>query len=166
MGHLLSRGLYWIQGGGRAVAILIAISGILIVIDVFMRYILSMPLVWRQDVCLAMMMVFGYVAVGYAEQEDTHVRIQLVTNLLPPRRRRILLIFTDSLGAVICGIFAYGGVLLTQRAAETGELSWMGVLPIAPIKACFILGFLWWGLVLIVKAYKLIASPAGKGKVD
>lgn len=150
VGQLLLLGvdrLLLLSGGIGAV--LIFGMTVITVYDTFMRYALNKPSMWRMDVSMAFLLGFSLLAFGYTQREKFHIRMSVVTNYLPPRVRKIETVIMNFVCVAICGLLAYPALLLFDRAQEMHELSWNLILPMAPVKLCFIIGLIMWGLALV-----------------
>ena len=150
-------------------AVLISIITLITVYDTFMRYALNKPSLWRMDVSVSFLLVFCFLALGYAQRKDAHVRMSLVTNYLPRKIRIIETILMNFVSVAICGLFAYAAFVLFSQSLDMHELTWNLILPVAPLKLFFAIGLIVWGLALFAEninlLYKLTSSPQVKASM-
>jgi TRAP-type C4-dicarboxylate transport system permease small subunit len=105
----ISRGLAVLETGLAALACLaLAAIMLIVVVDVAMRYALSMPLGWSYD----LIGLYLLVAVFFLMLPDTlhhhgHVAIDLFTNVLPRRLRHPGLAAGYSAGAVVMALIGF-----------------------------------------------------------
>lgn len=146
--------------GGQTSAALIAVTNIIVVIEVLMRYAFNKPLRWGLDVTLALMIAFSLLATGYVQQRKTHITFGLVVEHLPRRAKRIVAIISTAISAILCGIIAWQGVPLTSASLALHEKSGQQILPWAPFKAMVIVGFGLWCLMFIKEFIELVSSKS------
>ncbi|MBN9734870.1 MULTISPECIES: TRAP transporter small permease [unclassified Pseudonocardia] len=111
----------------------LAATGVLIVVDVALRYLVGAPLSWSVGFVgdYALIGLF-FLGLSYTVREGAHVRIDLVYTRLGPGGRRALDLLGPLLTAVFLALVGYGGLVLTLDAARFGdaplagasELSW------------------------------------------
>jgi C4-dicarboxylate transporter DctQ subunit len=111
----------------------LAATGVLIVVDVALRYLVGAPLSWSVGFVgdYALIGLF-FLGLSYTVREGAHVRIDLVYTRLGPAGRRALDLLGPLLTAVFLALVGYGGLLLTLESARFGdaplagasELSW------------------------------------------
>jgi TRAP-type mannitol/chloroaromatic compound transport system permease small subunit len=151
---------------GKAISFLILVLIIVIVYEIFVRYILNSPTIWAHEVS---QMVYGaYVILlgGYLQQRKGHVNVDILYLRFKPRTRAMIDLFTWLL------FFAFCGVILVKG----GEMAWDSFLyretdptafapPIYPLKMLIPLGallLLLQGLVKYIGDIKLAVT----GKED
>lgn len=88
---------------------LLMLIGCLSVLEVFMRSVLNRPTVWTMDISQFSLIWAIFIGAGYAFQEKAHVRVDLFTEVLPPKAKKAAAIFGY---AVVLGFVA----VLTQSA--------------------------------------------------
>jgi len=121
---------------GRIVSVVAVVFATIIIYDVFMRYVMNAPTRWAFDVTK---MLYGFYFVllgGYALRHQAHVRVDLVTETLAPKARRIV----EILGYFIF-FFPFAWVFVTRsyefamRSYLQGETTYGSVqLPVYPLK--------------------------------
>lgn len=109
--------------------------------EVMMRYVFIRPTNWAWEVNTSLLCVACAMGGGYALMKGTHVRVDVVYNLLSLRKKAIL----DSVTSVLA--IAFLGVLLWQGAGR----SWDSILvrettksmfrsPVYPFKSIIVIG--------------------------
>ena len=121
---------------GRIISVVAVLFAAIIIYDVFMRYVMNEPTRWAFDVTK---MLYGFYFVllgGYALRHQAHVRVDLVTEVLAPKTRRIV----EVLGYLIF-FFPFAWVFMTRsyefamRSYAQGETTYGSVqLPVYPLK--------------------------------
>ena len=133
---------------------LVAIT-LVIPYGVFMRYVMNSASSWPEPFSVLAMVLFSFVGGAAAYRANVHIAVQMLTDAVPPRARRALLLLAD-LAMVATALFmmVYGTQLVratwNQTIAEFPTLS-VGItyLPI-PVGGLFTLLFiierLWLGM--------------------
>lgn len=86
---------------GYLSAWLVPLMMMLVVVDVFMRYVMRQPLMIADELTAYMLVALSFLGFAYTWREGGHVRVEVVVNYLPPRlRARVRLI-----GLVLTFIF-------------------------------------------------------------
>lgn len=82
---------------GRSVAWLVPVLSLVVVTEVFCRYVLNHPTVWAYDTSL---FIFSYIAAlggAYAQQRQAHINVDIIYLKVSARTRRIFNLFTYAL---------------------------------------------------------------------
>jgi len=121
---------------GRIVSVVAIVFATIIIYDVFMRYVMNAPTRWAFDVTKMMYGFYFVLLGGYALRHQAHVRVDLVTETLAPKARRII----EILGYLIF-FFPFAWVFMTRsyefamRSYLQGETTYGSVqLPVYPLK--------------------------------
>ena len=77
-------------------SILVLLVGITVV-QVFMRYIMKAPFSWAEEISLLILVWFGLLSVASAVFYNSHMKISLVWNILPPRGQHLLNVIVELL---------------------------------------------------------------------
>ena len=135
--------------------IVMLVMTIIIPYGVFMRYVMNSASSWPEPFSVLAMVLFSFVGGAAAYRANVHIAVQMLTDAVPPRARRALLLLAD-LAMVATALFmmVYGTQLVratwNQTIAEFPTLS-VGItyLPI-PVGGLFTLLFiierLWLGM--------------------
>ncbi len=64
---------------------LVPIMMMLVVVDVFMRYVMHRPLMVADELTAYMLVALSFLGFAYTWRQGGHVRVEVVVNYLPPR---------------------------------------------------------------------------------
>lgn len=103
---------------GRVVAVVAIIFAVIIIYDVVMRYAFHDPTRWAFDVSKQLYGFYFIMLGGYALRHKAHVRVDLVTERLPPWLQRVV----DLLGYAV--FFFPFTVVFFLRSWEFAQRSW------------------------------------------
>ncbi|WP_282602272.1 TRAP transporter small permease subunit [Paracoccus sp. PARArs4] len=121
---------------GRVVSVVALLFAVIIIYDVFMRYVLGQPTRWAFDVTKQLYGFYFIMLGGYALRHQSHVRVDLLTSRMGPTLRR----WTEVVGYVIfffpfAWIFARRSWDFAMTSWNQGELTYGAVqLPVYPLK--------------------------------
>lgn len=92
--------------------------------DAFLRYLFNAPIDGVEEATVEFFMpALVYFAVAHIFRTGGHVRITLVSDLLPPRVQRVLWSVFDLLTAALFVVIAYGLIQRTLNAYRMNEYS-------------------------------------------
>jgi len=114
----------WIEKGGIVFAVGIVISMLILILEVFLRYVLNAPTIWAHETTIflcATAFVYGGL---YCAARNTHIRVVIIYDFVSPRVRRWLDIIISVISAVASAFFAWAAWTMVNRAtfAPTGKL--------------------------------------------
>ncbi len=121
---------------GRVIALLAGVFAVIIIYDVFMRYVMRAPTLWAFDVTK---MIFGFYFImlgGYALRHQAHVKVDLLTTSMRPALRR----WVEIAGYVVFFLpFSFVFMLYSWqfglRSLAQGEVTYGAMqLPVYPVK--------------------------------
>lgn len=121
---------------GRIISVVAIIFALIIIYDVFMRSALGAPTRWAFDVTKQLYGFYFILLGGYALRHQAHVKVDLVTEHLPPPLRR----FVEAAGYVIfffpfAWIFTRESWKFAMTSWRQGEVTYGAVsLPVYPLK--------------------------------
>lgn len=115
--------LKWLDNYFEAffMVILLFSMSIIIVMQVFMRYIIQDALNWSEEISRYMFIYLMYLGISYAVKKNRHLRVSAFVNLFKGIGGKILLIFADLLFltfAVIVVIYSTNIVSLQQKLGQ------------------------------------------------
>ena len=64
---------------------LVPLMMMLVVVDVFMRYVMQQPLMVADELSAYMLVTLSFLGFAYTWRQGGHVRVEVVVNYLPPR---------------------------------------------------------------------------------
>ena len=155
---------------GRLSSYSLLLAGVMIVIMVFTatygvvrRYAFNSPEPYSYEISM-MFLVFSFVlAVPTVERLSQHIRVDLVSNMLPKKVQHIILaVLTPLMGLAFITILVYKGFESAFYAFDMGERSmsaWRQ--PLGPLKLMIPIGYSILWLVLAVKLVSGVARLRG-----
>jgi len=96
-----------------ALILLVAMT-IIIVINVFMRYVLDSGLQWAEELSKVLMVWFTFIGMAVGVKQGLHISIHILPKNLPARMDRILIFIKDMVTFGIALVFLVYGVKLVQ----------------------------------------------------
>lgn len=113
----------WVAG------IAITIMAIIIPIGVIMRYIIGMGAQWPEPIALLLMLAFTFIGAAASYRAGGHISMDVLTNRLSIRIKKVLAIFCDALMLYVCGTILYFGIelVLNTMGQYIAALPWLPV---------------------------------------
>lgn len=105
---------------------------LIMIYDVAARYYFSSPTVWGLELIIALVGIHYVLAGAHALKNRTHVRIDVIYNLLPRRVRQYMDVLSNFLIISLMLIITYYGIEQALPAIEIGERSGAGWNSLAP----------------------------------
>lgn len=121
---------------GRIISLFAGVFVIIIIYDVFMRYVMRAPTLWAFDVTKMMFGFYFIMLGGYALRHQAHVKVDLLTTMMRPAPRR----WVEITGYVVFFLpfsfaFMLYGWQFGLRSLAQGEVTYGAVqLPVYPVK--------------------------------
>ncbi|MEA5162723.1 MULTISPECIES: TRAP transporter small permease subunit [Cereibacter] len=102
----------------------IVIAALMLLMEVFLRYVLNRPTIWAHEASTflcALAFLFGGL---YCASRDSHIRVVLLYDLMPAPARRWLDVFISTASMVASGFFAWAAWLMVAKSvwAPSGEI--------------------------------------------
>jgi TRAP-type C4-dicarboxylate transport system permease small subunit len=159
----------WLAHGLCAVGVVCVVAMMtLTTADVIARYVLNSPTMWADE--MASYLLIAIVFLGLAEniRTDGHIRIDVVTNLVPAGWRRLLEMLAYAVGIVFAAMLLAGTWTRFHNFWVRNTLSdsplmtpmWIAMVPVLIGAAIFALAVVW-GFVRRLHALIVGGSPAG-----
>jgi len=156
---LLSRGFALIDGISSIAGM---ISGSMAVCCAFIvaygavsRYILNHPTVWEMRLTIYMLIGFGFLSAGFGLKEGSHVRVDILLNLLSERTRVVFDAIANLFVVLFGFIYSFYGIKLFSRSFLIGEVDHViATMPVWPAKAAMSIGM----IILLIQAIKLFVE--------
>lgn len=108
-----------VNAGGIIFAVAVCISACVLLMEVFLRYVLNSPTVWAHETTTFLCGISFLYGGLYCAARNSHIRVVLIYDILPPNVRRILNIVISFACFVASGFFAYAAWLMTDKALFT-----------------------------------------------
>ena len=143
----LSRLAYLIGGAGGIVVLIV-----LIVLDVFLRYLFNRPIASSYEIVMFLMVLVVATALGFCETQKGHVQIELLYNRLPRWMQRIADTLNSLIIAALFFLMAQQNVVRALDIRVEGLTSAILHIPVYPFYLVVAVGCAIVGLVLAVTA--------------
>lgn len=105
-----------VERGGYVFAVAIVATVVILLIEVFMRYVLDNPTFWVHETSIFLCgLAFIYGGL-YCASRDSHIRVVLVYDWLSPGWRRIFDVVIYLVSAAAALFFAWASWLMVERA--------------------------------------------------
>jgi len=145
-------------------AVLAEISLVLLLLLVFneviARYVLNKPTLYSVELSEYLLIFVAFMAAGWVLQEDKHVKMHFVVNLMPDKVKHILDICTSGIVLIFCIILVWQGGKSSVMAFAGGyHSSSLLNVPLWIPYAIIPLGSLILALQMLVRIGKLIWTP-------
>ncbi len=101
----------------RACAGLVAAMVLIIWFGVFERYVMGMGLAWTEELSRYVMIWGALLAVPCAAYYREHIGLEMILRLVPPGRRKTLILMLDIITVSFFLFMTYYGILLTKDGA-------------------------------------------------
>jgi TRAP-type mannitol/chloroaromatic compound transport system permease small subunit len=105
---------------------------VVMIYDVIVRYIYHTPTEWALEFVIMVVGIHYVISGAHAIKNNTHVRIDVIYNLLPVHVRRWMDVLAHLLAIVYLSIIVYYGIEQALPAIEMGERSGGGWNSLAP----------------------------------
>lgn len=92
-------------------AFMFAITMVIVVVNVFMRYFIGHVIPWGEEVATSCFVYTVFVGAAWCLRTRQHVGVDLLVDKLPPLGRKIMRTITDAIILVINGYITYLSVL-------------------------------------------------------
>jgi TRAP-type transport system small permease protein len=146
------------RGVELAAAGLLALMTLLVIVQVFFRYVLNDPLTWPEELARLSMIWLAFLASGVALWRRRHIRIEGFEGWLSPRLRLMLARTIDSLVAILLVVLVVQSLtlVLSTRNQHTAALQ----LPVSyAYYAAILVGT---ALMLFYQAMLMLRNRAGR----
>ncbi|MCB2228703.1 MAG: TRAP transporter large permease subunit [Desulfarculaceae bacterium] len=114
----LSLGTGWICGAGTLLMVLI------ISYEVVSRYLFNEPTSWVSEYSLYLFVGTAFLAAGYAQRQDAHIRVEILVNNLGDASRQWLLQTSAWVSVVFLIVAAWQMILFTYSEYVGGAKAW------------------------------------------
>ena len=114
--------------------------------EVLMRYFLVRPSTWSVEITEYILLYITFLGAPWLLKQKGHVKVDVVLNMLNIRTQRILNLTTSLLGALICLVLFWFGVLTTMdhfmrkipviKSLEVPKYILLAVIPLGSLLLC------------------------------
>lgn len=103
----------------RIAAVLLSAMTLLVLYQVFTRYVLNNPAAFTEEIVRYLLIWTGFIGAAYAFSTRQHMALVIVRDKVSPSARKALMVFTDALILVFAlFIMIVGGTKLTLSAVN------------------------------------------------
>ncbi|HOX31161.1 MAG TPA: TRAP transporter small permease subunit [Spirochaetales bacterium] len=102
----------WILGIERRVSELLLAAIIVLVFAAAFLRLIRHPLVWSMDLATLLFVWVCFIGADLAMEQNKHIGVDLLTNLMPPAARRALALLANALAAAFLALIAVFGTRL------------------------------------------------------
>lgn len=127
---------------GAVCVLCFAAMTLVAILGVFFRYIMQSPFMWTEEVARYLLVWLGFTAINIALRQDRHIKVEIITKLVPPVVAKIVSYLVDALIAFFFIVLLQQGYLLTvnnMMMASTFHLSMAWILVAVPLAAALTL---------------------------
>lgn len=112
-----------INAGGYVFAAGIVLSAVILLTEVFLRYVLNAPTIWAHETTTFLCGVAFLYGGLFCAARDSHIRVVLIYDHLSGRLRRVFDIVIALACSISAGFFTYAAWIMAMKAAwaPTGE---------------------------------------------
>lgn len=129
--------------------------------EVIARYVLNKPTLYSVEISEYLLIFVAFMAAGWVLQEDKHVRMQVLVNLMPGKVRYGFALFTSAIVLCYCAILVWQGTKASVMAFKGGyHSSSLLDVPLCIPYAIIPIGALILGLQMVVRIGKIIERSA------
>ena len=126
---------------------ILALSVVLICIDISMRYFAKKPITGVLESTEYGLVFFTLLSGAWLLRRDKHVRMDMVLKRVKPRTQAWVNAVTSAASTIVCGIITYYGAVVTVNCFQTGERFSSTLEPLsyplmAIVPVCFFLLFI------------------------
>jgi TRAP-type C4-dicarboxylate transport system permease small subunit len=110
-----------------------AVVVVLTAFEVVMRYVFNSPTIWVHDVSIALSAICFVIGGAYALQADQHIRISVLSEMVPPDRKRWVDLFCYVAAAIFLAALTYAATIQASRSIalmETSGRAWDVPIPV------------------------------------
>ncbi len=142
---------------------LVAIMMVLVVVEVFMRYVLNKPPLIADEFAGYLLVAVSYLGISYTFMEGGHVRITFLVDKLPPKVAKWLRVFSLIVSEIFVLVMCFAcyhhlsfSIMINERSS-----TWLNF-PLKYPQATLLIGFFVYALVLLGQIYKTVTMPPEK----
>lgn len=113
-----------INKGGYIFAAGIVIAAIVLLLEVFLRYVFNSPTTWAHETSIFLCGIAFLYGGLFCAARDSHIRVVIVYDALSPRLRRVFDVLISAISCLAAAFFTYAAYLMVRKAlfAPTGGI--------------------------------------------
>lgn len=107
-------------------ALLLAIASVLVIYQVFTRFVLGSASGWSEVASRATVIWMVFIAAGVAFRTGAMISLEFIRSVLPPGARRAVMLLVAALTLLFLGVLGWYGVQMTLRV-QNQQVAMLGV---------------------------------------
>ena len=110
-----------LTAGGYVCAALTVFVTLLLLYEVFTRYILHRPSMWSLDIATYALLYLALIGAPWLLKEDGHIKIEIITSRLTERTQAFITGVTSVIASLACAVFCWQATILTLESYSEGH---------------------------------------------
>lgn len=104
-------------------SIILSFSTLSVCAEIVLRYFLNKPQIWVVEISEYIILYIAFLVVAWVLREDSHVKVDIVLNLLKRRTQYLVNIITSAFAAIICIVLTWYGAIVTIQLIRENYLN-------------------------------------------
>src|SRR6516162_9191336 len=100
------------------------IPGLPVILRAIYTFFSEFDVSWAQELCIFMFIWMAKFGAAHGVRTGIHVGVDVIVNLLPPEKRKRVILFAIACGAFFTGVIAAFGTTFVAQMYETGQQSY------------------------------------------
>ena len=138
--------------------VFLALMSIIIVLQVFFRYVLNNSLSWSEELARYLIIWMIYIGISYGVKLDKHICVDAVYTFMPKGIKRGYAIVAYILFLIFAVAIIYYGILVVGMQITSGQVSPAMGLPMQYVYAAPVVGMVLTVIRLIQKIYYAVTA--------
>lgn len=109
----------FIHQGGYLFAAGIVIAAVMLLMEVFLRYVLNKPTIWAHETSTFLCAIAFLYGGLFCVARDSHIRVVMIYDALPRRARQVFDVVISIISAIASAFFAYAAWLMVTKSVWT-----------------------------------------------
>jgi len=119
------------------IVLLMAVMTVLIVVQIFMRYVVQESLTWSEELARYVFVWATYLGVAYGVKKNAHICVEAATMYLPARVKAVVYLVAQFIFLLFAALVVKEGFVLSMKIFKFGQSSAalgmpMGIIYLAP----------------------------------
>lgn len=137
----------------------LALMSVLIVVQVFFRYVLNNSLSWSEEMARYLFIWMIYIGISYGVKMDKHICVDAVYTFMPKGVKRWYAIVAYALFLIFAVAVIYFGIHVVSMQITSGQVSPAMGLPMQYVYAAPVVGMILTTVRLIQKIVEALKAP-------
>lgn len=109
----------WIDRAGYIFAFGIVVAAVILLIEVFLRYVFNSPTIWAHETTTFLCGIAFLYGGLYCASRNSHIRVVLIYDHLSPYWRRVMDVVISIVSCLAALCFTYAGWIMASKALFT-----------------------------------------------